>query len=152
MDERLRQAVQDHLEDGQLACQQAHAIAEELDIEPLEVGRAADKMGVRIFRCQLGLFGYGSKADGTHKIVRPMAQVPPHLEAALRAETGEAGLPCSAIWRVADNLGIGRLEASSAVESLGLRVWYCQLGCFPHPYPEMNLNKKAISGALSVSG
>jgi hypothetical protein len=133
MDERLRQAVQGHLEDGALSCSQAHAIAQELRVDPLDVGQAADDIGVRISRCQLGLFGYGSKAAGTHKIVRPMAQVPPSLEAALRAEAGEEGLPCIAVWRIADTLGYSRLETSNAVESLGLRVSHCQLGCFPRP-------------------
>ena len=133
MDEQLRQAVLGHLEEGHLTCHQAHAIAKELGVEPLDVGRAADEVGVRVSRCLLGLFGYGSKAAGTHKIVRPMAQVPPSLEAALRAEAGEEGLPCIAVWRVADRLGHSRLEVSNAVEGLGLRVSHCQLGCFPHP-------------------
>ena len=133
MDEQLRQAVLGHLEEGHLTCHQAHAIAKELGVEPLDVGRAADEVGVRVSRCLLGLFGYGSKAAGTHKIVRPMAQVPPSLEAALRAKAGEEGIPCIAVWHIADGLGISRLEASNAVEGLGLRVSHCQLGCFPHP-------------------
>ena len=133
MDERLRQAIVDHLEEGQLSCHQAHAIAIDLGIGPIEVGLAADEAGVRIFRCQLGLFGFGSKADGTHKIARPMEQVPPQLEAALRGEAGEEGLPCAAMWRIADRLGTSRLEVSNAAEGLGLRVSDCQLGCFPRP-------------------
>jgi len=133
MDEQLRQAVLGHLEDGHLTCHQAHTIAQELGVEPLEVGQAADEVGVRISRCQLGLFGYGSKAEGKHKIVRPMAQVPPAIEAAIRAKAGEEGLPCIAVWRIADRLGHSRLEISNAVEGLGLRVSTCQLGCFPRP-------------------
>jgi len=74
MNEQARQAVLNRLEDGKLTCYQAHAIAEELGVDPLDVGRAADEAGIRISCCQLGLFGYGSKADGTYKIVRPMAR------------------------------------------------------------------------------
>jgi len=133
MDEQVRQAVMDHLDDGKLPCHQAHAIAKDLGVEPLDVGRAADEVGVRVSRCQLGLFGYGSKEAGTHKIVRPMDQVPPYLEAALRAEGGEESLPCIAVWHIADRLGHSRLEVSNAVEGLGLRVSVCQLGCFPRP-------------------
>ena len=33
-----------------------------------------------------------------------------------------------------DDLGYQRLEASSAVEAMGLRVSRCQLGCFPRPW------------------
>ena len=133
MDEQLRQAVLDRLEEGHLTCHQAHAIAKELGAEPIDVGRAADALDVRVSRCLLGLFGYGSKAAGTNKIVRPMARVPPALEAALRAEADDEGIPCLAVWNIADRVGISRLEASNAVEGLGLRVSYCQLGCFPHP-------------------
>ena len=133
MDEQLRQAVLEHLEGGHLTCHRAHTIAQELGVEPLEVGRAADNAGVRVSRCLLGLFGYGPKAEGKHKIVRPMAQVPPAIEAAIRAEAGEEGLPCLTVWRIADRLGHSRLEVSNAVEGLGLRVSHCQLGCFPHP-------------------
>jgi len=133
MSEQLRQAVLGHLEEGHLTCHQAHTIAKELGVDPLDVGRAADEVGIRVSRCLLGLFGYGSKATGTHKIVRPTAQVPPSLEAALRAETGEDGLTCLSVWQVADRLGLSRLKVSNAVEGLGLRVSHCQLGCFPHP-------------------
>jgi len=133
MDEQLRQTVLDRLENGHLTCHQAHVIAHELGAEPLEVGQAADVVNVRVSRCQLGLFGFGSKAAGTHKIVRPMANVPPHLEAALRAEASEEGISCIAVWQIADRLGYSRLETSNAVEGLGLRVSVCQLGCFPHP-------------------
>jgi len=131
MDEQLRQTVLNRLEDGHLTCHQAHAIAQEVGVEPLDVGRAADEVDVRISRCQLGLFGYGSKAAGTHKIVRPRAKVPPPLEAALRAVAGEEGLPCITVWQIADRLGYSRQETSDAVEGLALRVSVCQLGCFP---------------------
>ena len=133
MDEQLRQAVLDRLEENHLTCQQAHAIAKELAVEPLDVGRAADGVDVRISRCQLGLFGYGSKAAGTHKVVCPMAKVPPLLEAVLRAEASEKGIPCIAVWNIADRLGHSRQETSNAIEGLGLRVSVCQLGCFPRP-------------------
>ena len=133
MDEQVRQAVLGRLEEGHLTCHQAHALANELGVEPIEVGRAADELNIRVSRCLLGLFGYGSKAAGTHKLVHAMAQVPPALEAALCAEADKEGITCLAVWRVADRLGYSRLEASNAVEGLKLHVSYCQLGCFPHP-------------------
>ena len=133
MDEQLRQAILDHLDEGRLTCQQAHAIAHQLGMEPLAVGLAADDAGVRVSRCQLGLFGYGPKAEGRHKIVHPMDDVPQRLCAQLLAAAGSEGISCAALWEVADELGITRLEASSAAEALGLRVSDCQLGCFPRP-------------------
>lgn len=134
MDERLRQALQHHLEDGKLPCSQAHAIARRLDMEPLIVGFAASELDIRISRCQLGLFGFGPKSEGKHKIVHPMDEVPERLAARLRASASKHGITCTAVWNVADDLGYQRLEASSAVEAMGLKVTRCQLGCFPRPW------------------
>ena len=136
MDEKLHQAMLDRLQDGQLPCNQAHAIAQILDMEPLSVGLAANEANIRISRCQLGLFGYGPKAEGKHKIVHPMDKVPERLAARLRAKADEHGITCASIWKVADGLGYQRIEASSAVEAMGLRVSRCQLGCFPRPWKD----------------
>jgi hypothetical protein len=124
----------ERLDDGKLPCAAAFAIAHRLDLEPLAVGQAADVANIRISRCQLGLFGYGPKAEGKHKIVHAMEKVPERLAGRLRAAAGEGGITCAAIWQVADELGYKRIEASSAVEAMGIRVSRCQLGCFPRPW------------------
>lgn len=134
MDEHIHQAMLERLENGQLPCNQAFAIAKILGVAPLSVGLAANKADIRISRCQLGLFGYGPKAEGKHKIVHPMENVPERLAARLRAEAEGDSITCAAIWRTADGLGFVRLEASSAVEAMGLKVSRCQLGCFPRPW------------------
>jgi hypothetical protein len=134
MDERIHQAMLERLENGHLPCNQAFAIAQILGVEPLAVGLAANEADIRISRCQLGLFGYGPKAEGKHKIVHPMENVPERLAARLRAEAESDSITCAAVWRAADGLGFGRLEASSAVEAMGLKVSRCQLGCFPRPW------------------
>ena len=133
MQEDLQQALMGRLRDGRLPCAQAHALAAEYGVEPLAVGQAADAGGVRISHCLLGLFGYGPKSEGKHKIVQPMEAVPDELAARLRAAAGPEGISCLEMWRVATEFGMGRLKVSGAVEALGLRVSSCQLGCFPHP-------------------
>jgi hypothetical protein len=92
---------------------------------------AADEAGIRISRCQLGLFGYGPKAEGKHKIVHAMDEVPQRLADRLRAQAEGGNITCAAIWRVAEAQHVQRLKVSSAVEAMGLRVSVCQLGCFP---------------------
>jgi hypothetical protein len=126
--------MQDRLKDGKLPCNQAMAIAQNLDIDPETVGLAANEAEIRISGCQLGLFGYGPKAEGKHKIVKPMEQVPAHLAARLRDQADDDRITCAAIWKVADGLGLRRMDASSAVEALGLSVSRCQLACFPRPW------------------
>ena len=134
MDERIHQAILERLKEGKLPCNQAFAIAQLLEVEPLAVGMTANEADIRISNCQLGLFGYGPKAEGKHKIVHAMEDVPMRLAARLRAESEDNQLSCEAVWRVADGLGYRRLEASSAVEAMGLKVSRCQLGCFPRPW------------------
>lgn len=136
MDETLLQAMRDVLEDGQLPCNRAFAVAVKTGADPLTLGFAATEAGIRISRCQLGLFGYGPKAEGKHKIVHPMDEVPERLAARLRAESDSGRITCAAVWRVADGLGFRRLEACSAAEAMGLHVSHCQLGCFPRPWKE----------------
>ena len=131
MDEALHQKMLEQVEEGRLSCARAHAIAEQLGIDPLRVGQAANEANIRISHCLLGLFGYGPKAEGRHKIVQPMDAVPEEWAARLRAAADGDAISCAAVWRVAAELGIGRLKAASAVEALGLRVSVCQLGCFP---------------------
>jgi hypothetical protein len=65
-----------------------------------------------------------------------MDEVPERLAARLRAEASGDGITCTAVWQVADGLGYKRLQASSAVEAMGLKVSRCQLGCFPRPWEE----------------
>lgn len=130
MHEKLHQAIMERLEEGQLPCAEAHAVARHFDLDPLSVGLAADDAGIRISHCQLGLFGYGPKSEGKHKIVQPMENVPDELAARLRAAVHGSGITCADVWAIADDLEISRLEASNAVEALGLRVSRCQLGCF----------------------
>ena len=134
MDETLHQAMVDRLEDGKLSCPHAFAVARELGLEPLAVGLAANEAGIRISRCQLGLFGYGPKAQGKHKIVHAMDEVPERLAARLRASADAEGIDCGAMWQAADELGFKRMEAASAVEAMGLKVSRCQLACFPRPW------------------
>jgi len=131
MDERLAARIQASLVDGYLPCLFALAIAHELGVSPLEVGHTATATGVRISRCQLGLFGYGPKAEGKSKIVQAMPQVPGDLAARLRAALNPAGhLTCAAAFAVAQEAQRPRLEIANASQALDIHVTECQLGCF----------------------
>ena len=130
VDESLARAVRQALVEGQLPCAEAFRIAKELRVPPAEVGQAADELGVRVSRCQLGLFGYGPKAEGRHRIVQALPDVPPPLSEEMRARLQEGRLPCAVAWGLARRLGLTKLEVSGAAEGLGIRISRCQLGCF----------------------
>ncbi len=128
--ESLAQAVRGALVDGMLPCPEAFRIAKELKVTPAAVGEAADEMEIRVSQCQLGLFGYGPKAEGKHRIVQPLAEVPPQVADEIKVRLEEGRLPCAAAWAVAKRLGRPKLEVSGATETLKVRVTRCQLGCF----------------------
>jgi hypothetical protein len=117
-------------EDGRLPCVTAHQIAASLKVDPLEVGKAADELSVRIWACQMGLFGYGKKPLPEYRLVRPAESVPDDLADKLRGELLNGRLPCATAWTIADQRGLSYLEVANAIEALGLKVSPCQLGCF----------------------
>jgi len=131
VDERIVEAIRRHLDsEGMLPCAAAFRVVEELGVEPLAVGQTADEMGVRLNRCQLGLFGYGPKAEGRHKVVRPAETVEPGLAQAIQDGLCEGRLPCKTAWEIAEALGVPKMEVSAAAEALGIRIARCQLGAF----------------------
>ncbi len=117
-------------EGGTISCARACALARRLGVSLAELGAAADAAGVRVVKCQLGLFGYGSKAEGKSKIVRadpPGGSLRERLAAAL---AGDGGLTCASAWEVARGQRVSRLKVAGAAQSMGLRITACQLGCF----------------------
>ncbi len=126
----LAERVKASLEEGTLPCAVAHGLAAEFDVSPARVGELANELDVKIARCQLGLFGYGPKSEGKHKIVQPAPEVDDELARRLKEEVDENRLSCATAWAIADDLKIKRLDVSNAAEALGLRMVQCQLGCF----------------------
>lgn len=126
--EELRNKIRGSTVAGRLPCPSAFRIAEELGITPLEVGREATRMEIKISRCQLGLFGYEDL--GSRSIVKPMDNVPPDLKQAMESRLISGKLPCKAAWEIAALLKVGKVQVSGAAEALGIKISACQLGCF----------------------
>ena len=53
LNERILEAARDN---HQIFCKTAFSIAKELDVPIIEVGKAADRLEVKIRKCQLGCF------------------------------------------------------------------------------------------------
>lgn len=56
VDEKVKQAVKEKAEEGRIPCAVALKLAEELGVPTLEVGKAANALGIKITRCSLGCF------------------------------------------------------------------------------------------------
>jgi len=131
MEERIADALCRSVdEEGMLSCAAAFRVAEELGLDPLMVGQAADELGIRLNRCQLGLFGYGPKAEGRHKVVEPALGVEPDLAQAIQDGLVGGRLPCRTAWDIAAAARIPKMTVSAAAEKLGLKIARCQLGAF----------------------
>ena len=117
--------------DGQVSCARLHALAAKLGVTPLEVGRAVDeRTDLRIYRCQLGVFGFGPKAQGLHCIARPTEHVPEEIAEAVRARAADGRIPCRDAWDIAERFEYPYLAMGNILEAMGIRVKPCQLGAF----------------------
>jgi hypothetical protein len=124
----LFEEIQAAARDGHLPCACAFALALRLKVEPLEVGQGATSLGVRITRCQLGLFGRPNGAEG--RLVRSGSQPDEGMRAAIASRLVDGRLPCSEAWGIAQETRRSRRDVARATESLGVRISACQLGCF----------------------
>ena len=117
--------------DGFLACAVAHDLAQEIGVSPLELGQVVNNAStLRFYRCQLGLFGYGKKSEGTHRIIVPAAYIPPDLRQAILDELVDGRISCLSIWHIADRFVYPRLQVANIVEAMQISIKPCQLGCF----------------------
>ncbi|MFO7917582.1 MAG: hypothetical protein R6V13_05850 [Anaerolineae bacterium] len=131
MEEKIAEQIKKMAVDGNLSCAKAHDLASQMDVSPREIGRVVNRAtDLRFYRCQLGLFGYGPKPEGKHKIVQEAPRVPEEIEEAIMTRAKNGRIPCRAIWDLADEFEYPRLGMANIVEALDLQVTPCQLGCF----------------------
>jgi hypothetical protein len=126
VDPALRAALAHNTENSELPCAVAFRLAEELQKPPSAIGEAADLLGIRLVKCQLGLFGYTPEK----KIVKAATAVDSGLEDAIRHRLENGALACRAAWSLAEAFKITRMGVSAACEALGIKVKPCQLGAF----------------------
>jgi len=127
---KIKELIDMYPEKGNLPCPVAHFIAAYLGISPLEVGRAATELGVNLYQCQIGLFGYGRKGLSSYKIVGKPVEVPEEVLERIKDTAHDGRISCIELWKIADETGIMRPEIGNAADSLGLKISPCQLGAF----------------------
>lgn len=128
----IQTEIQDHLdENGHLTCEAAHLIASDLGTDPLFVGDQATAAGIRVACCQLGFFGFAEKKGMPgYKIVQKLDRVPQTVAAAVWGAARDGEISCAALWEIGQAQGISKLDMGNIVETLGIKVHPCQLGCF----------------------
>jgi hypothetical protein len=126
MKQQVAAQIQESLTEGKLPCPSAFKVARRLEFSPQQVGEVVDELGIKISRCQLGLFGYGARG----KLLETVQEVGKELQARIRDGVVEGELPCVTAWDIAGELTMKRIDVANAAESLGIRIAQCQLGCF----------------------
>jgi hypothetical protein len=124
--DKIAEAVRERAREGKLSCGAAFRIADELEINPLRVGESANALGIRLYHCQLGLFGY----DGEERIVHPAEELSPELEQAIHEGLVVGRLPCAVAWAIANRFDLPKTHVANAAERLDIRIGQCQLGAF----------------------
>ena len=121
MTKEIKAEIKSSLVNGQLPCTVAHVIAYELGVKPLQVGQAANEMGIAVSLCQLGCFGYGPKAEEKSKILRPAIKEDEKLMERLRSMAVEGSVPCLKLWQIAAEFGLERLAVDEVKHILEAR-------------------------------
>jgi hypothetical protein len=124
--EQIEKFLKQRTEDGKLPCAVAFNIIETLKLSPAVVGECADRLNIKLVKCQLGLFGY----QPDKRRVAPAADIKPGLKSAIESALFNSRLPCASAWSIAENLGIAKMDVSNACEALGIKIKPCQLGAF----------------------
>lgn len=125
VDERITEALAARRKDGALSCAEAFDIARKLDVATLDVGRAMDRMEIKINKCRLGLFGHKRG-----KRVKSDDLPSESLLLALSPFQKIGRMPCSRAYEIARELKAGRPAVANACEALGIKITPCQLGAF----------------------
>jgi len=121
--------IKEKISENTIPCAEAHSIAAELNADPADVGTAIDLLGVRINKCQLGLFGWGKKPNHG-KDIHAADSVSVEMKCALEEVAEDGVVTCAALWVIANRLGAERKVVSAACDTLSLKIRVCQLGAF----------------------
>jgi len=127
--EQIAKAIREKSLGGTLACGMGEKISKELKVDISEVGITADLLGMKISKCQLGLFGWGKKPNHG-KDIRAADSVSVEIKSALEEVAENGAVTCAALWAIADRLGAERKAVSAACDTLRLKIRVCQLGAF----------------------
>ena len=111
---------------NKLPCAAAFKIVEKEQIEAAQIGKYADRKGIRLSKCQLGLFGY----EPQKKIVTPEEPESEEIKQALLDKQADSVVSCAALWEVASRFNLSKLKTGKYCEYLKIKIRPCQLGAF----------------------
>ncbi len=125
-DNKIAARIKEKETENSITCAQAHAIAGELNVAPLEVGTTIDLLNIRIKKCQLGLFGNGMlKADASND-----SDIDPDIRKAIEDSLVNGRLPCLSAWEISGRYNITKTRIGALCQLISMKISSCQLGAF----------------------
>ena len=115
--QNIEELVKKYSDDNKLTCAKAFAIAKKANVKPIEVGKVADKLGIRITDCGLGQFG---KLDFTDNYEKEIVTKLKNLA------DDKNRVYCKDARALKYNLK----KVRSAIKDNNFDVIYCELGVF----------------------
>ncbi|OGP58618.1 MAG: hypothetical protein A2V65_09395 [Deltaproteobacteria bacterium RBG_13_49_15] len=125
-DATIQAEIVKRVKNNEISCTVAFDISKETGISADRIGKTADLSGMRLAKCQLGLFGYKPKG----KIVASEEEVDSMVKQAVLDALSDGKLSCRAAWNIASDLGTSKLRIGNACESMKIKIVSCQLGAF----------------------
>ncbi|MFC1958380.1 hypothetical protein ACFLV6_00435 [Chloroflexota bacterium] len=123
----LESEVQASLVDDYLPCSIALEVARKLKVAPKAAGDVANRLGIKVIDCQLGCFGREKAApyepDG-EAINETVAE-------GIKGHLVDGRLPCASAFKLGRELRVSLKEISDVANRLKIKIFNCQLGCFP---------------------
>jgi len=126
IDQNILEGIKARLQSGKLPCAVAFDIAKQYQTTMQSIGNIVNNEGIRLSKCQLGLFGYSPE----NKIIKALETIAPELKQAIQSTQKNNVIQCAEIWEIANTLGVRKLHVSCACETLNLKIKACQLGAF----------------------
>lgn len=126
LNELIGARIKEKMSKNTISCAAAHSIAVKLNADPADVGTAIDLLGVRINKCQLGLFGY----ERQKKLPALSDKISPEIESAIKSSLVNGRLTCSAAWEISKRFNVPKTMVVEACETMKVKISACQLGTF----------------------
>ncbi|MBI4267205.1 MAG: hypothetical protein HY662_00285 [Chloroflexi bacterium] len=111
---------------GELPCPVALDIARKLNIAPGIIGDKANRLKIRISKCQLGCFSVKKAMPESMESESLTGTLSKELRTSLPGQK----LPCKEAFEIAGKLNTSRRQVGDAATRLKIRIVECQLGCF----------------------
>lgn len=125
IDPQIADAIKHNLTDGKITCEELHTIGIELNKSPAEMGKTADMLEIKIYECQLGLFGTQEP-----KLNIRLTMITPTLKKSILEATVDGLITCADCWDVCPKAECNKLYVAGACDALKVKIHACQLGAF----------------------